>query len=388
MQELVYRIGFCTPAFLGGADQQGQWRAPPFKALLRQWWRVTRNAGADGDWRQIRQDESMLFGNAWLEDERRRPLHCRSKLQLRLSEWGAGRLTTAGWQQLRFDQVETGPRTSLGADIYTGYGPVQSQAVPGRQRRMVIRNAIGVDPGKDERQLRLMLREPIIDLDEALRLMHWFGTIGSRSRNGWGSLWLVPDNEAALKAGLESALSVAERHSRPWRSCFKLDWPHAIGSDERGPLVWQSEELEHWRAAIGRLARIRVAVRAEAKHLPRGPGLKAGALHYLGYPAGTGRSNPWELPLRSRDKAELRFASPLRFKVVRSGRKVRALVFHMPSRLPDAFVGAVASAEAAWLRDERNWAATWQAVHRLLDSNSSPLDAGKPLGLIRLGQQA
>lgn len=40
MQELTYKVTFTTPAFLGNAEQSAQWRTPPFKALLRQWWRV------------------------------------------------------------------------------------------------------------------------------------------------------------------------------------------------------------------------------------------------------------------------------------------------------------------------------------------------------------
>ena len=36
----TYTLRFLTPAFLGNADQNGQWRTPPIKALLRQWWRV------------------------------------------------------------------------------------------------------------------------------------------------------------------------------------------------------------------------------------------------------------------------------------------------------------------------------------------------------------
>ena len=40
MQTFHYRLSFFTPAFLGNANQQAQWRTPPLKALLRQWWRV------------------------------------------------------------------------------------------------------------------------------------------------------------------------------------------------------------------------------------------------------------------------------------------------------------------------------------------------------------
>ena len=38
MQTYSYRISFQTPAFLGNAQQQAQWRTPPFKGLLCQWW--------------------------------------------------------------------------------------------------------------------------------------------------------------------------------------------------------------------------------------------------------------------------------------------------------------------------------------------------------------
>src|SRR5262249_59346834 len=38
--QLNYTVRFLCPAFLGNADQSGQWRTPPFKALLRQWWRL------------------------------------------------------------------------------------------------------------------------------------------------------------------------------------------------------------------------------------------------------------------------------------------------------------------------------------------------------------
>lgn len=39
MKKLEYQVSFTTPAFLGNAEQQAQWRTPPFKALIRQWWR-------------------------------------------------------------------------------------------------------------------------------------------------------------------------------------------------------------------------------------------------------------------------------------------------------------------------------------------------------------
>jgi len=39
-KKLDLTVRFLTPAFLGDAEQNGRWRTPPFKALLRQWWRM------------------------------------------------------------------------------------------------------------------------------------------------------------------------------------------------------------------------------------------------------------------------------------------------------------------------------------------------------------
>ena len=101
MHELSYQISFNTPAFLGNAEQQAQWRTPPIKALIRQWWRVVQKAHTPLDLQRIRHDEGLQFGNAWLVDEANKPLHCKSELLLRLSDHSLGKLTSESWQQLQ-----------------------------------------------------------------------------------------------------------------------------------------------------------------------------------------------------------------------------------------------------------------------------------------------
>ena len=68
MQQREYTVRFTTPAFPGNAEQSGQWRTPPFKALLRQWWRVAWAASNQFNVNvtEMRQAEGLLFGNAWL----------------------------------------------------------------------------------------------------------------------------------------------------------------------------------------------------------------------------------------------------------------------------------------------------------------------------------
>ena len=66
MRELTYQVSFNTPAFLGNAEQQAQWRTPPFKAMLRQWWRVVKAPDVGYDHRELLKLENALFGSAVL----------------------------------------------------------------------------------------------------------------------------------------------------------------------------------------------------------------------------------------------------------------------------------------------------------------------------------
>ena len=103
-----YTVRFLTPAFLGDAEQNGAWRTPPFKALLRQWWRVAYVRGREPSTAlvaQMRETEGRLFGNAWLEandDDRasnRKTGHCRSVVRMRLEEATGSEAWTRGTQR-------------------------------------------------------------------------------------------------------------------------------------------------------------------------------------------------------------------------------------------------------------------------------------------------
>ena len=100
MQRMKYRIRFLTPAFLGNAEQSGQWRTPPFKALLRQWWRVVwaERHRFPEDCSAMRRDEGRLFGNAWLDGDFRK-----SSVRMRLSKWTDGSLTRNQWGRQELD---------------------------------------------------------------------------------------------------------------------------------------------------------------------------------------------------------------------------------------------------------------------------------------------
>ncbi len=91
MEKLAYTVRFTTPSFLGNAQQSGQWRTPPLKALLRQWWRVVWAAKHryPTDVRDMRRDEGLLFGDAGREGAA-----FRSSVRIRLSRWSNGKVNS------------------------------------------------------------------------------------------------------------------------------------------------------------------------------------------------------------------------------------------------------------------------------------------------------
>ncbi len=323
----TYMVHFNTPAFLGNAEQAGQWRTPPFKHLLREWWRVAWvAAGHDpDDWKAMRDTEGRLFGHAWLKTDRdSKGLEVaarKSQVRLRLVSWAQGKL-----MNMPKTKAAGEGRQAVASHLYLGYGPVKSATE--------LNMAHPLDPDKDQVSLKLAWPGAYSGaeyIEDALALIHAYGTLGGRSRNGWGSLALVQEGQVP-------ALQNYARFLRPWRDCLGLEWSHAIGEDKRGALVWTTEVRSEWKAVIEDLASIRKQINSLAKR-------KGGRMVVNQPVAGKGGRVP----------------SSLRFKVRRdnntkdnnNGNPYYGVVFHMPYSSPGV---SRQKAESVWLE-----------IHDLLD---------------------
>ena len=374
---MKYRIRFLTPAFLGNAEQSGQWRTPPFKALLRQWWRVVyaANHNYPEDTAEMRQDEGRLFGNAWIKDDFRK-----SAVRLRLSTWDGGRATGERW---RFDHDDhashagrqpdnrrtTGHREAHGNAairhpevvppidplLYLGYGPLVFKG------GTVLKRNAAIQAGETA-ELSIAAPEPnIVDIRTAMALMNAYGTVGGRSRNGWGSFVLEPSDgtsgtNAARTVPPANEGDAVRRCVRPWGDALALDWPHAIGRDGAGPLVWQTTKpYADWKALMRDLAILKIGLRtmflfpsSEPPH-PR---------HWLSYPITNHPVGLW-------GHQGLRLPNSLRFKVRPDSsdpeRLRRGVVFHVPCLPP-----------ADFNPDPRAIEDVWQRTHELLDELTQP----------------
>lgn len=371
-----YQIRFNTPAFLGNAEQSAQWRTPPIKALLRQWWRVVY--GADHSFavkvEEMRREEGLLFGNAWLKDNES-TLHRKSRIAMRLTPWSGGKLTSQDWPGCEMAPVITtsNDRATVRSDLYLGYGPVMPPSRRENRRGITIRGAIGIDQeailsllperigGPSEQDMR--------DIHDAVQLMAWFGTLGSRSRNGWGSLAMSAESETPVLTNIpDKTDTLLGRIGREWTDCLELDWPHALGYSDGRPLIWVTKNPEeNWCKVMGSLANIRVQVRHVAKSFI-GPD-NIGGIHLLGYPAG----GKWSLRQFSngqptREDPEGRLATQLRFKVVKTPKGLVGMVFHMPHRMPDTLMKRLSPEQQSWIRKHERQ--VWEKIHQYLNQNN------------------
>ncbi|OJU91505.1 MAG: hypothetical protein BGO13_00495 [Burkholderiales bacterium 66-5] len=335
MHTLRYKLSFLTPAFLGNASQQAQWRTPPVKALLRQWWRVAYAAQKQFkvDIAAMRREEALLFGHAWLEDdavERDGKMEkvASRKSQLRLRLWlpDSTQTTQTPWAHGTQTGVKPMPE-DLGTS-YAWFDLVKRAGLPDRE-------AIKAGTPEGVRVLTIAAPDNIMPtIEETFVLIDAFGTLGSRSRGAWGSLHVAQ----VEPLGAQAALAYAQ----PLDNCLRNDWAMALACDERGLCAWQSNNtFPSWDKAMAFVAMARRQVRgAVSKELRTA----------LGF-AGTGR-----------------MPSPMRWKIVPEGNALRVRIFAMPHALPKDSGQSLSFAQlqAAWRtvcaeRDDAKNLIRWKA---------------------------
>jgi CRISPR-associated protein Cmr1 len=175
----------------------------------------------------------------------------------------------------------------------------------------------------------------------ALWLMDRYGTVGGRSRNGWGSYGLTPMDRTPVLSG--------KAPLRDWRECLELDWPHAIGKDEKGALIWQTAPHGDWKALMRTLAIVKIGLRTQFRFHTGNKAPRTEDRHWLSYPVTNHSVAGWGSNLR-------------RFKVRHTeAGKLVGVIFHMPHLPPEAF------------RPNRPAIATvWRCVHVFLDALCKP----------------
>lgn len=368
-QRLSLQIRFDTPAFLGDAEQSGAWRTPPFKALLRQWWRVLAAQACGYDVRALRERERELFGGVFGDGEEQGR---RSAVRLRLAEWRGG-------VQEGLPSVGTVGKPPADPLVYLGYGPVNTQKRrDGKGREFVVRRYL--KPETDRNVLRLIAPEAHArTLLDVLQCVAWFGTVGSRSRNGWGSLRLDDLQVAGTlhaaepyvlcsATGIRQGAALLKAHALPFRTALQRDWPHAFGCDDHGGLlIWRTASKPYWADAMRELALAKQAFRRAVPAARRGFGRR----HLLAYPVTKQIVEEWKAD-RNKDWDEARFANQLRFKVHKLGDGYAGYAFHIPCGLPQPLLARLSRTDQRIVAEYE--ADDWGQVHAALDRVMQRID--------------
>jgi CRISPR-associated protein Cmr1 len=355
MQMATYTVRFITPAFLGDAEQKGAWRAPPFKALLRQWWRVLAAKECGYDHKRVREAEGRLFGHAWLNGNGGKSWAMKSRVLIKLNRWVQGNLHALPAEKLVFHkEVGTGGK-NVGTHLYLGYGPLVYKSP-----NTVIKASPAIDTG-DTAEMAVGFPEGLkISVLESIQLIHWFGAVGGRSRNAWGSLTLEGPGLDGFGA-LGPSHSLVNKISRPIESCLALDWQHAIGRDSKSVLIWKSKHHQNnWSDILRELAEAKIQFRT---HLTfSGPVGRLEERHVLAYPVTNHRVNGWQ---------KSRLANQIRFKVAKDEQGYFGIIYHLPCKLPEALCRQLAGNHGDLRTLQAKEMAIWRKVHACLDANTS-----------------
>lgn len=345
MKKEDYQISFNVPAFLGDANQESVWRTPPFKALIQHWWRIVVAKEHAYDWQKIRESEGRLFGHAWLKDNGGKDWAMRSRVRIRLAECKSGTLDT--WLKDDPKVIHPEVKFPVGSQLYLGYGPLDF--------KMGVKHSPAI---KAEEKNQLTLIHPKKDaatFEQVMQLINKFGTLGGRSRNGWGSID-IQSNSVEGNHILNAEKLLLHSITRPLSECLKLDWPHAIGTDDQGLLIWHTPERDNWQLVIKDLAQTKIKFRTDLPFPKAAPG-GFEKRHLLAYPVTNHKIHAWGNTGR--------LANQVRFKVTKtSANKFMGIIVHLPCGLPSEMSQTLHN-KAPSIQQQID---IWRQVHNSLNS--------------------
>lgn len=228
MERTTLHLEIVTPCFLGGADQTStaEWRAASVRGQLRWWFRAVAGGAFDGDLKRVRRAEAALFGSTKQASLLRVRTLGQPPQQEAGSEFKAGsRLTGADltevWGLDPSDPSNKGtvdrlqlrkPSGALltnrhGTEIgtsplqYLGYGCVGLHKLerpclrPGETVRLVL--------SWPTRRWERLPTESRRLFERSLEAWLVLGGVGSKARNGYGSLHCIRVEGTSLSTGGE-----------------------------------------------------------------------------------------------------------------------------------------------------------------------------------------
>jgi len=253
-----------TPMFLGGADQNAELRAAPFKGLLRYWWRIACGYRFQSP-QDLYSEEARLFGSP--DDN-----GGKSKVMVEVLPGENLIASKAGFRRIvdiEHFEVKGGKVNPL--NYLAGMG--------------LIRGTVQQSYFHPGGHFRLIITAVPQDIAAVLFLFKAFAAAGSCSRNGWGSLNISTEN-----GFFDLSANVLQNAIKPFDDAFNCDYPHCLGTDTKGLLLWKTKAVaKSWEDCLRNLADIYVKTRLSLNIVGQGKQDR----HLLGYPITHHAVNVW-----------------------------------------------------------------------------------------------
>jgi CRISPR-associated protein Cmr1 len=326
-----------TPMFLGNASQEAELRAAPFKGLLRYWWRVAEGAQF-ADHTELLAAENKLFGSPDEEHGGRSLVTVEVNGDLQCFPIG-------GFPEgniIRHDEVKNRHGNPMNIDrfLYLGYGPIARAGVLKNEGKGAF------IPGQIFKLFVTSQENVLRSLHTTINCLQFFGAIGGRSRNGWGSFSVHTD-----KIPVSSDNQLFQQIAVDWQICFSCDFPHRLGLQGQQALLWRCQNRHNdWEGVMNELAEIYLKVRLAHSFQGGGPHTTPQARHALGYPSGNRHG------VTSWDNGG-RHGSALRLIVRKEADGHRGYILHLPHLF----------SKKMWPNGKQQQVEIWRKVHTDLD---------------------
>lgn len=300
-QKWILNCEVVTPMFLGNANQNAEWRAEPFKSLMRYWWRVAFGS-RKSDWEDLLSSESALFGSAGSDDGK----GGKSGIVVRI----VSQSTPIGDLPKEFPDINHPEAMKVGAMAYlAGQGIIRN----GKPQTTFF---------KESSPFTILIDSPLSEsarINAVISLIQSFGAIGARSRNGWGSFRVI-DGGCERKTVIETLKTSTVDD---WKTGFEKDYPNCLGKDSTGLLLWKTvQRKKQWNEVMKDLAEAYIELRAgKIKNDPD-------KLH-------PDKERPLlGTPITNHVRND-RYSSPIRLMVRKTGTDYLGFILHLPQEFPN-----------------------------------------------------
>lgn len=231
MNKIIFECEVTTPMFLAGADgRKPELRAPSIKGAMRFWWRA---AMGHLDLGELKRQEVKIFGGTGKGEGK-------SKISITVNHESLKKSDNP-FPSHPYDTSSKGKPKKICILEYLAYGPSQyvkekGGIVPVREYiEPGMRFSISITISKSSDSQEKIRR----DVEDKFKMMSFFGGLGSRSRNGFGSFKILTGDGKEV----EFQNNLTWNGSLPKYSAFSTD-----------AMLWETKNHHNnWHSALAEL---------------------------------------------------------------------------------------------------------------------------------------